>query len=204
MRADLSQLRDRLAELESYLAQAGAVSDLPTGLAPDQARRLAEESGLRLTDELVEFFSWHDGFGAFPTPMHNGPHSFTHSLKMTRTMKEQFALETACELGMRIEEVWAPHWYAFGNVWGFMGGPVFDLSVVSEDPTPVLSLEIGDLRTSDYATKAFDSLSDLVAAWNCHLKIGFDTWDPQEGIWQRNETNIHSPFTGTGAWMILA
>jgi cell wall assembly regulator SMI1 len=159
-----------MAELEGIWVAAGdshTGSQLREGLTPDEIQRATEGLPLRLPDEAMAWFGWHDG-GESPTgsgPPIGGSRIEFLTLEWacnTYRFYSDFAQKTATLYACTPAEAgWHPAWFP---VVASSNGTIvsIDCSVQPGEPAPIRVVGKGD---NDAEKVDFESLAELLQGW---------------------------------------
>jgi cell wall assembly regulator SMI1 len=183
----MTSLPASLQRLEDLWTTAGmTVPDyFGPGLASESIVDLLRQSGLAASDEVVEWFSWHNGGGASPqvgSPL--GPSGWD-ALSLQQALSARTdRLEGAVEMAEDFEGVPASHWWA--DAWppiadnGGQDALAIELSP-NEATTKVRVVGWDD--PEDFPQVRAGSLTELVALWISALESGNWSWDGNRNAW---------------------
>ncbi|WP_426563793.1 SMI1/KNR4 family protein [Angustibacter sp. McL0619] len=151
---------------------------------------MAADLGLRLSDELVTFYAWHDGFGASgAVPMLWAPVSLADGLENT-AYKRTMAVDFARDNGLALEDVYPDTWLSPGSNPNLIGANV-DLSGQPSDPSPVCSIYLPDLGSPDYFVALIPSWTEYVATWVELWDRGCYGWEDAGVTWRNKPEDFY-------------
>jgi hypothetical protein len=175
--ADLAGFEDELRQ-----RKVSVIDYLRPGLPAADAEQRATAAGLRLPNEVLTWFSWHDGMEpAERPPAHMlGPFqllSLDAAIEGYRWRREQ-----AVSVGSEFEEdVWSQRWLPIA-VQLTSRTLAVDVSVPVDPPAPVYLVDAQDFEESREPKCA--SMKAMVELWSDALAQGLWGWDHAERRWE--------------------
>jgi hypothetical protein len=181
----MTRLAARLEALEERWIQHGFPVEefFSPGLAPSDTRILLESAGLPPCDEVVDWFSWHDG--ALPGtkgwigPMGWSAHRLALALRAREERRQSAQEISATDWGLPVDELWPPALLPIADDGG-PGALALDLSRGTAE-TPVHTIYWDDAEYSARPRAA--SLADAVDLWIELMEEHDYTWDSTRRVW---------------------
>jgi hypothetical protein len=175
--ADLSRFEDELRKQD-----VPALKYLRAGLAAPDAEQSAAAVGLRLPQEALTWFGWHDGVEPAERPSEHMLGRFellglADAIDGYRWRREQ-ALEDEPEFE---EEVWSRRWLPFA-VRVTSRTLALDISGPLDAPVPVYLIDAQDPEEANAPKCA--SMKAMVELWTDALAQGLWRWDHAKRKWE--------------------
>lgn len=190
--ADLDRLRSLLEDLEGHWRRVGApIADrLAPGLSAREVQQTVQALQLRLPDEAVVWYGWHNGIQ--PQPSGNGSERLLGPGRELLSLQQavdryHWLRDVARQVGDGAAEWWWPTtWFPIVRTSGRRVLAV-DCAIGERRPTPVRAV---DWEDEDFHQPRVPSLADAVAVWVELLERGFWLYRPElgdGGLWDQSD-----------------
>jgi cell wall assembly regulator SMI1 len=183
----VSSLGGKLRRLDTVWMGLGMPSDglWAPGLTAEQVRQALAEVVEDVPDDVVDWYTWHDGWDPAPlmkpamAPCFFDPYPLADALEMRATLIHSSAT-LAPSWPVAPDYFWPPTWLPFGTDDG--GGYLAVNLAQFQELSAGVILEV-HWDSPDFREPVAASLTDMVDVWLELLPYGFWSWDADEGHW---------------------